>query len=158
MLKRLPVVIQLYASEVEKADLIQELRVDKHRMDRELLRQPGLYAWWAALYSASVDKCEKLQLRLERLEARLTTEVSRRLKAKSKYVRAGEVTAEVRNDKELQRMQERLLRWRSAERELKYAVRAFEQRKDVIQSYCANQRREQDAEPKTRKKKYEEDD
>jgi predicted nucleic acid-binding Zn-ribbon protein len=157
MLKHLPVVIQLYESEISEADLIKELKVDKHRIDRELLRQPGLYAWWAALYSASAEKCEKLQMRMERLQAQLSTEATRKLKTRSKYVRAGEVQDLVKNNKELKRMQERLLRWRSAERQLKYAVRAFEQRKDVIQSYCANQRREQDAEPKVRNRSKEDD-
>lgn len=154
-IKKLPVIIQLYPEEVHKADLLRELRIDKHDLDRELLKQPGAYAWWAALYSEAAAKVELLQEKLERLEARLFIRYLKRMKSRgnAKYVPAGNINKLVVLNPKYIALRAKVRQWKDAERVLKYsAVRGFEQRKDVIQSYCANQRREQDSEPKTKRR------
>jgi len=157
MLKRLPVVIQLYPDEVHKADLIRELKIDRHQLDRELIRQPTLYAWWASLYSAVASRAAKYREQLEQLDARLSVRFSRKLRFGRTYLRAGEVKHHVLLSARYQKIKARVRRWDDAERQLKHAVRAFEQRKDCLQTYCANERRERDAEPKV-KRHHREDD
>jgi hypothetical protein len=153
-LKHAPVVIQLYPEEVSKADLVRELRINKHNLDRELLRQPGAYAWWAALYSETAAKANALRERLEHVESKLAIRLGRKLRIKNKYFRVSDLQHYIKRDPVYRKLKSRLRRWEDSERLLKYGVRAFEQRKDVLQSYCANQRREQDSEPRVRRKHH----
>lgn len=154
-LKKAPVIVNLHPEEVYHADLMKELRVDKFDMDRELLRQPGKYAWWAALYSEVAAKVEQLEQDLDKLQGRLAL---RYAKGRKKGYRVTDIKNLISVNPRYNVLRRRLWRWRKSERFLKYsAVRGFEQRKDVIQSYCANQRREKEAEPLTKKRHRERD-
>lgn len=158
MLRKLPVVVRLDPEQVDKSDLIRELKIDKLRLDHELIHQPGKYAWWATLYAECSARVDLLQEKLEHLESRLFIKYLKFLHENKKgRIRVADVKHYVLLNGKYQALQKRLRHWRAAERLLKYGVRAFEQRKDVLQSYSANIRKEQDSEPKVRKKKREED-
>lgn len=149
-LKKAPVILRLSAQEVYTADLMKELRIDKFDLDRELLRQPAKYAWWAALYSEVAARVEKLEMDLDTLQGNLAQKYGKGLKG----ARVTDIRHMINTDPKFIQLRDRLWRWRKSERLLKYsAVRGFEQRKDVIQSYCANQRREKDAEPLTKRRR-----
>ena len=143
MLRKIPVVIRLDPERIEKSDLSKELRINKLDLDDELLRQPGKYAWWAALYAETVAKCELLREKLDILESKLSLKHAKKLaEQRGKRAKSTDIRHHVRTDPEHISLRAKLRRWEAAERLFKYAERAFSQRKDVLQSYSANIRRE----------------
>lgn len=141
-MKHAPIVISLYPNEVQKADLIKALKIDRHAVDRELLRQPAKYVWWSTLYSEVSRKVDSLEEKLGRLEARLAVQFTKDLRSRSKKYRVSDVKFYIANNSKYQRLQTKLRRWKASERILKYAERGFTQRASMLQSYCANTRRE----------------
>lgn len=147
-LKRIPVVIRLYPQDIHKADLMRELRIDKHNLDRELIRQPARYAFWASLYSVVAAKVAFLQERLDNLEAKLFIEYARDKKAR----RVSDIKFHVLRNPDFQILKSKLRRWQDSERNLKYGMRGFEQRKDVLQTLAANHRREWNSDVTTKRR------
>ena len=139
-LKKVPVVVRLSPKQVHEADLMEELRINPDSLDRELLRQPAKYAWWAALYSETASKVELLRQKRERLEGKLFVKL--RAQNSRRGVRVKDINHLVHRDGRYRKLSRRLRRWESAERLLKFAERAFSQRKDVLMALNANQRRE----------------
>jgi hypothetical protein len=148
-LRHAPVVIQLSEKEIEKSDLMRELHVDKSQLGRELLRQPGKFAFWSSLYSEVSSKADLLEIQLEEKFGELAKHYYK--KYSGKKIKATDLKHLIIGNSEYQKLRRRLWKWRKSERFLKGAVRAFEQRKDVLQSHAANERKERDAEPKVRK-------
>jgi hypothetical protein len=142
-LKFIPVVVQLYPQQVHEADLMRELKIDSHRLDRELMRQPARYAFWASLYSTVAAKVEQLKEELDNLEAKLSIRYSSNGGAKRKY----ELKYHVVRNKEFQHLRSRLRRWMDSERTLKYgAMRGFEHRLSCIMALNANRRADKKSE------------
>jgi len=137
-MKHAPVVIRLYTKEIQKADLIKEMKIDRHRLDKELLKQPSKYVWWATLYSEVSRKVDSLEEKLGRLEAKLAIEFTT---GKKKY-KVADVKYYIACSHRYQKLQTELRHWRASERTLKYAERGFTQRASMLQSYGANTRRE----------------
>ena len=143
MLRKIPVVIRLDPERIEKSDLSKELRINKLDLDDELLRQPGKYAWWAALYAETVAKCELFRERLDILESKLSLKYGKQLaEQRGKRAKSTDIRHHVRTDLDHISLRGKLRRWEAAERLFKYAERAFSQRKDVLMGYNANVRSE----------------
>jgi hypothetical protein len=138
-LKHIPVVVRLYPKEVDAADAMKELRVDRHNIDKELLRQPGKYAWWSALYCEAELKSARLHEKLERLESKLFRHYIRKRKRSR---RVSDIKHAIMKDSSYLKLRERVLYWDHAARLLKHIVRAFDQRLSGLQTYSANQRKE----------------
>ena len=151
-LRHVPVVVRLYPNEIQKADLMRETRIDRHNLDIELIKQPARYVWWASLYSNVAAKVAFLQEKLDSLEARLFIQYVKDGKGK----RVSDIKFHILRNPEFQALKSKLRRWMDSERNLKYGVRGFEQRKDVLQTLAANQRREWDSDVKTKRKREEE--
>jgi hypothetical protein len=151
-MKRTPVVIQLYPKEIEKADLMKELRIQKHNLGSALRRQPGLYAWWSGLYSEVSAKTARIRERLEYLEARKAIAFSKKLRRKHIRHTVSDIKHYVSLSPEIRGLRKKLLRWENSERILKHAVRSFEQRKDVIMALNANVRAERKSEDEGEKR------
>jgi len=135
-LRKAPVVVRIYPKQVHKIDLLQELKIDRNNLDRELLRQPARYGFWASLYSVTASKVAYLEEKREYLEAKLFKEYS------VKGIRVTDVKLRVLRNEEFQQLTSRLRVWKDAERTLKYAERAFTQRLSALQTVSANVRRE----------------
>ena len=144
-MKHAPVLIQIYEGEIQKADLIKELKIDRHDIDREILKQSGKYMWWAALYSKMSEKVDSLQEKLEQLEARLAVKYVERLREKKQRYKVSDVKYFIAGDSEHRRLRRKLRHWKNSERVLKYAEKSFSQRASMLQSYAANTRRERKA-------------
>jgi len=136
-----PVVIRLYPKEVQKADLIQALKIDRHNLERELLKQPGKYVWWATLYSEVSRRVDSLEEKLGRLEAKLAIEFT---EGKKSY-KVRDVKYYIANSHRYQKLQTELRHWKASERTLKFAEKGFTQRASMLQSYSANTRGERKA-------------
>lgn len=150
-LKKIPVVVRLREEDIYSTDLMKELRIDRDRLDRELIRQPARYAWWASLHTEVAAKVDFLKDRRDYLEAKLF----------QKYVqdhKSTEAKHRVLLNPRFRKLQFRLRKWERAERTLKHAVRAFEQRLNALQSFSANLRMERDSEPRVKRKKEREEE
>jgi hypothetical protein len=142
-LAEIPVVVQIYPQQIHEADLMRELRVDKHSLDRELERNPRRYGFWAALYSEVSAKVSDLEDRLAVLEANLFIKYAKANVAKRKtdlkfYV--------VRNEKYM-KLKRRLRNWQNSERTLKYsAMRGIEMKQSSLMALNANRRADKKSE------------
>jgi hypothetical protein len=137
-LRRIPVLVQLYPKDLHEADLMKELKIDRHNLDKELLRQPSRYAFWAALYATVSARVALLQEKLDQKEAELFIFYARNKKAK----RVSDIKFHVLRNSDFQELRARLRKWQDSERTLKYAERAFTQRLSALQTVSANVRRE----------------
>jgi nucleotidyltransferase/DNA polymerase involved in DNA repair len=144
-MKHAPVLIQIYEGEIQKADLIKELKIDRHNIDREILRQPGKYFWWSAVYAKVSEKVDALQEQLEQLEAKLANKYVQRLREKKQRYKVSDVKYFIAGDSEHRHLRRKLRHWQNSERILKFAERGFTQRASMLQSYAANTRRERKA-------------
>jgi hypothetical protein len=152
-LKKIPVIVQLYPRQIHEADLMRELKINRHDLDREMMRQPARYGFWAALYSTVATRVEELQDKLDRLEAKLFIHYTKSGVAK----RATDLKFYVTKNPKYVKLKDRLRRWKASERVLKYsALKGFEQRTFMLQALAANKRREWDSEV-TRKQNREEE-
>lgn len=136
MLKRIPLTVRLRPSQVLEADQGEALKIDRYNLDKEIRNQPGLYGWWASLYSEVVSKCKVIEDSLDVLEAELFMRYSRE-KVKSSHIKY-----RIRLNPKYQKLLARKRRWERAERQLKHAEKAFDQRHNMLQSLAANTRRE----------------
>lgn len=144
-MKHAPILIQIYDGEIEKADLIKELKIDRHDIDREILRQSGKYMWWSALYSKVSEKVDSLQEQIDQLEAKLAIKYVDRLREKKQKYKVSDVKYYIIGDSEHRLLRRKLRHWKNSERVLKYAEKSFSQRASMLQSYAANTRRERKA-------------
>jgi len=144
-MKHAPVVIRLYPTEIQKADLIEALKIDRHDLDRELLKQPAKYVWWATLYAEVSRKVDSVEEKMDRLEAKLAVRYVKELRERKTRYKVSDVKYYIANDHKYQKLQTQLRRWKASERILKAAERGFTQRAAMLQSYCANTRRERKA-------------
>lgn len=139
-MKHAPIVIQIYEKEIQKADLIRELKIDKHDIDHEILKQPSKYVWWATVYAKVSEKVDSLQEKLDFLESKLYVKYQRDTK-----FNATAIKNKIRIDPDYVKMLRRLRHWKNSERTLKGVEKAFTQRASMLQSYAANTRRERKA-------------
>lgn len=141
--RKVPIIVQIYPQQIHEADLMRELKVDKHNLDRELERQPRRYGFWGALYSEVSAKVSMLEDKLAVLEANLFIKYAKSGVAKRKtdlkfYV--------VRNEK-YQALKRRLRNWQNSERTLKYsALKGLEQKASMLMALNANRRADKKSE------------
>lgn len=138
-LKKVPVLIQLNPDSVYSVDLSKELQIDRHSLDRELRDQPPKYMFWAGLLTEVSEKVDILEERLQILEAALYRKYGDR------YKKLYELKKKVLSNAEYSELKGRIRRWKKAESQLKYAEKAFCQRKDILMAVNANQRKEKEA-------------
>lgn len=141
MLKHLPIIVRLSDNDVRNLDLMKALHIDRFDLDRQLARQPGLYAYWSSLYSMASAKVSRLKEDLEHLEARLYIRIVQEHRNEGGF-RVTDVKQHVIVNPKYRRLQRRLRHWMDAERHLKFAEKAFDQRMHALQSINANTRRE----------------
>lgn len=139
-LKKIPVVVQLYPQDIHKADLMRELKINPHSLDKELQRQAAKYAFWSSLYSVVAAKVSKLQEMLDNLEAKLYVKYS------GTVSRTTDIKLHVKNNKKFRALRARLRRWSDSERTLRFGVKSFEQRKDLLMALNANRRADKKSE------------
>lgn len=144
-MKHAPVVIKIYDTEVEHADLVKALKIDRHDIDREILKQPAKYMWWAALYAKVSERVDSLQEQIDQLEARLAIKYVDRLREKKQKYKVSDVKYYIQGNSEYRHLRRKLRYWSNSERILKLAEKGFTQRASMLQSYAANTRRERKA-------------
>ena len=127
---------------VFKANLIDELKIDKDDLNTCFVEQPGKYAWWAVLAQMSLSKTDLAKAEVERLEGDLDRDmrdiiltggekptedmVKRRIKNHPDYVQANKYYLDCKRVSDI----------------LDIARRSFDHRKESLISIGANQRSE----------------
>jgi hypothetical protein len=145
-MKHAPVVIQLYPNEIEKSDLLKELRIDRANLSRALIRQPSLYAWWSSLYSEVAKNTAELAAKLEVAEAKKAIKLTKKFREEKRKHTVSDIKHYVSISTKIKELRRELRVWQNSERILKHAVKSFEQRKDVLMALNANLRAERKSE------------
>ena len=140
---------------IHNLDLKADLVIDKHVINRELARQPALFAWYATLHEIAKDKTAHCKHKLETYEASLEMSI-RQMPSPPVKLTADTVAAMVKDDKQRRRMAEDYLHARKSEGMLMVAKASFDQRKDMLISVASNMRNELDDDLKILKKKAKE--
>jgi hypothetical protein len=140
--RKIPVIIRLQEDQVFKADLLKEVRIDRHRLTRELIRQPGKYAFWAAMYSKASERVALYEERLATLESQLFIRYSK----SERKQRVSDIKHLVAVNQEYRILKSKVRKWKDYERHLKFAEKSFQQRLYALQSINANVRKEWDTE------------
>lgn len=141
-LSKIPILVQLYPDDVYKTNLSRALKIDKHKLTSELIKQPALYGFWSSLYSVVSGKVEFLKEQLDNLDSELFKHyLFKNKKAKPTYIKHW-----INTNSRYLAAKKKLRRWQEAERTLKYAERAFHQRLQVLMAVNANKRADKKSE------------
>jgi hypothetical protein len=141
-LNKIPILVQLYPEDVYKSDLAKALKIDRHNLTNELLKQPALYGFWAGLYSIVSARVAFLIEQLENLEG----ELFKYYRIDKHISKPTDIKHFIQRNPKHQEARKKLRRWQDAERTLKYAERAFSQRKDILMAINANRRADKKSE------------
>ena len=110
------------------------VKIDRHRLDRELRKQPALYSWWASVYAEVSYRTRVIEEKIEVLESKLF--------GKYPDAKFQEAKRLISLNPRLRLLKKKLFRWKRAEMILKHLEKALSQRKDVLQTLSANNRKE----------------
>lgn len=152
LFRKLPVFVRHNKKDIYKADLMKELRINRHKLDEELLLQPGRYVWWATLYAEFSKTVAYFQEKLDQMEARLYMEFSSTGASRKKIIRVRDLKQAITLDPEYMKLKKKLRQYQDAERFLKYAEKGFQQRLNSLQTVSANVRREWNADGPDKKR------
>lgn len=128
---------------IHELNLNADLEIDKTIMNKELAKQPALFAWYATLYEIAKDKTAHLKHKIETFEASLELEI-RQMASPPVKLTVDSIKAIIRDDKVHRRMAEELLHAKKSEGMLQVAKASFDQRKDMLISLSSNMRAEMD--------------
>lgn len=118
-------------------------------LDKEVDQAAAKFGFYALLSEKAETKYQKLKFRFESWKAAIESEeISRRFVEKVKPATESQMKAFVSSHKEYKLYKERLLQLEEQCRVQKILARAFEIKKDLIQTKCSNRRSELKA-PKT---------
>jgi hypothetical protein len=129
---------------VKSQDLNKELKIHLDNLDHEMEMAADKYARWAGLLAEVSGRVAKLEEVMEKLQADLFIKYSEMLRSSKKGTRVTDIKYYIIRHSKYQRLHRRLRKWQDSERVLKYAERAFVQRKEMLQSLNANQRKEKE--------------
>jgi len=121
--------------QVESFNLKEELKVNEHNLLKEMLEQPGKYIYWASVLEKLKFYQESKELSLERREAELEPIARKELKAEETKPTKDMIAAYIKRDEQYQQIQNELQTYNLIIGKVSRIVKAFEQRKDMLQSY-----------------------
>jgi asparagine synthetase B (glutamine-hydrolysing) len=120
----------------QEYDLRNELRVNEQNLNQEMLQQPAKYIYWSSILERLRFYQESKELELEQEEARLDS------RARKHYLDAGNpkptkdmVEAFIKQQDEYAAAQKQVHMYNHLVGRVARIVKAFEQRKDMLQSY-----------------------
>jgi len=114
----------------------KDLKINKHKLDREIIRQPQLYMKWAVRASEATGDKEIAKDRLELLRNRLEKKIR---KNPQKYgiddkVTEGAIRVVVQNNPKIKKANIEIINLASIERTLIKAENAFKQRQRMLET------------------------
>lgn len=133
---------RIVVREIKSRDLNEQLKIDLGNLDHDMETAADRYARWTGLLAEVAARVAKLEEVMEKLEADLFIRYCDMLRNGKKGTRVTDVKYYVVRNSKYQRLHRKLRKWQNSERLLRFAERAFTQRKEMLQSLNANQRKE----------------
>lgn len=131
-----------YEKESIRINVAQAARIREADIEGEIKNQPSYYAFLFMLHKRLLTKFELLKLKRKSLFSRLYAEAKDRTGKNGRPLSETAVKAWVEGRKQYLQASEKCIRARDEADQLQAAVRAFEQRKDLLQTLSSNIRKE----------------
>lgn len=119
----------------ETFNLRKELAVNEHNLLTEMLEQPSKYIYWSSVLEKLKFFQESTELQLEFLVATLDKQARDEMKQIGEKPTKDSVDAFIKRDAAYQAMRQNCLGYEYVIGRVQRIVKAFEQRKDMLQSY-----------------------
>jgi hypothetical protein len=116
-------------------NLHEELKVNEPNLLQEMLQQPSKYIYWSSLLEKLKYFQEATELELELETARLEPEARTKLKEDTPKPTKDQVEAYIKRQPSYQAQRKSLQHFEYIVGRVARIVKAFEQRKDMLQSY-----------------------
>ncbi|QFP93310.1 UNVERIFIED_ORG: hypothetical protein Xoosp15_45 [Xanthomonas phage Xoo-sp15] len=121
--------------EYQVYDMREELKVNESNLLQEMLQQPSKYIYWSSVLEKIKFFQEKTELQLELVVARLDPQAREEIKKSGDKPTKDSVDAYIKQQTEFVEAKEQCLYYDYIAGRLARIVKAFEQRKDMLQSY-----------------------
>jgi hypothetical protein len=132
-----------YGSELHRFNLIDIVQINEHTIERELKRQPGYYGFCLLLQKKLTTLHEELKQERKRLYGKLYLRAKSHLKSDNGRGYSDEAAkAYVLCNKEYVRITKACIESKDHADTMWAVIRAFEQRKDLMQTISSNKRKE----------------
>jgi len=115
----------------QEIDLRKELAVNENQLEREMLQQPSKYVYWTSVLERIRLFQDNAELEMEVLMGELDKEAREVLEKPTK----DSVEGYIRRTEKYQNQKRKCNYYEYLVRRLNFIVKAFEQRKDMLQSY-----------------------
>jgi len=124
-----------------------ELKIDKNDINEELMKQPSKIAWFSVLYALAIEKRDGIKNDLEFVEAELDKAVrSNPTSYGIDKMTEGSIAAASHSDELWIKTKTDLIAANRDVNILSGVVNAFDHRKDMLVTLCANMRQEREKE------------
>jgi hypothetical protein len=123
-----------------RRDLMEDLVVDEEHIDQYLIEAPGKTAWWHHLYEQQKTRCQKQEVKIERLAAELDVKFRKEADDDSRRVTDKAILSLIKTDEEYQGLEDELLEMKETLNILKAAVAAIGELRSTLISLSANMR------------------
>lgn len=132
-----------YGKEVHRFNLIDIVQISEHTIDRELKRQPGYYGFCLLLQKKLNTAYEQLRQDRKRLWGHLYLRAKENLKSNSGRGYSDEAAkAYVLCNKKYVAITKACIQAKDSADTIYAVIKAFEQRKDLMQTISSNKRKE----------------
>jgi len=125
---------------VFKANLMEELRIEKDDLDTCFVEQPGKYAWWAVLAQLSASKTDLAKAEVERLEGELDEDIRRVILTGGEKPTEDMVKRRIKNHPDYVQANKYYYDCKRTSDILNEARKSFDHRKESLISIGANER------------------
>lgn len=124
--------------EIIKDGVDNELLIDDHNLNAELMNQPLYFRKYSKLLSEVQKKASITKLTLEEAESKMYADLSKN----GQGLKVRELEAMVALDENIKKLKRELLDADALVQEFEGIVKAFYQRHEMLKDLCANKRKE----------------
>lgn len=123
-------------------DLNQDLKIDPNDLDRELISQPSLYAYYASLNQRARYVAEKAAFEYEKAIAEYSKMAREELSETNRRVTDKQIESLVKSNPRILALKKNMIDKEGQARLLWCMERALDQKKDSLMQLCNNRRKE----------------
>lgn len=123
-------------------DIKKKLKINDKNLNAELLEQPGLFARYAFEMSKKKQEFDELELELDILEAEIDKKIRIEFVANNVKYSEKKIEREIMIEPKVKELKIKIIKVYTEYCILRSIANAYEQRKDMLVSLCANRRAE----------------
>jgi hypothetical protein len=131
-----------YGDDLIKFNLYSEIKIDENLINDELQSQPSVYAFLTMLHKKLIKSAKEAEAHKKQLWAKLYLKYKDGVGQYGRAPSDDVCKAKVEKNKEYQEAIKLLIIAESNRDDIQACVEVFEQRKDILQTLSANQRKE----------------